>query len=103
MQQPTRSQLMQPHCKGAGTQFRVAVLLPHQLLRWGDSCCVLRVMVAQVAAPSYSVADYWASFQPSPRHEAIAKTSPDVFGALPKAYDTRYPGGSTRPLHAAIS
>lgn len=46
--------------------------------------------LAQVSAPSYHVADVWASFQPSPKHDEIVKAAPDTWQALPKAFDKTY-------------
>ena len=45
---------------------------------------------AQVKVQRQSVAEVWSHFQPSLKHDAIVKTSPDVFEALPEFFSSRF-------------
>ena len=52
---------------------------------------------AQVKPLEKGVAEIWSHFIPSPKHDQIVKTSPDVFGSLPEFFSSRFKYGN-RPL-----
>ncbi|KAL6763399.1 P-loop containing nucleoside triphosphate hydrolase protein [Haematococcus lacustris] len=46
--------------------------------------------LSQVAAPDYTVSEYWSSFKPSLLHEDIVATAPDTWEVLPPHFDPNY-------------
>ncbi|KAG2482249.1 hypothetical protein HYH03_018812 [Edaphochlamys debaryana] len=46
--------------------------------------------LSSVPAPGYHVADVWANFKPTPRHDEIVKAAPDTWVTLPKTLDKTY-------------
>lgn len=45
---------------------------------------------AQIKPMTKSVAEIWSHYKPSPKHDKIVETSPDVFDSLPEFFSSRF-------------